>query len=67
MFCFKIFSFRKTSHVTKNWQIILLKEFFNEIWPKVGENKHIYNFEIKFEKKKLLKNGDQNKFCHIAQ
>ena len=28
------------------------KEFFNEIWVKVGEHEYIYIFEIKFEKKK---------------
>ena len=41
--------------------------FFNEIWLKVGEHKYIYIFEIKFEKNILFQNGDQNKFCDIAQ
>ena len=43
-------------------------EFFNEIWLKVGENEHIYIFEIKFEKKIFcLKNGGQNKIRDTAQ
>ena len=43
-------------------------EFFNEIWLKVGENKYIYIFEIKFEKKIFcLKMAAKIKFCAIAQ
>ena len=42
-------------------------EFFNEIWLKVGEHEYVYIFEIKFETNYCLKNGDQNKFCDIAQ
>ena len=53
---------------TKIWKTTFPKEFFNEIWLKVGEYKCIYIFEIKFKKKIiLLKYGGQNKFCHIAQ
>ena len=29
-------------------------EFFNEIWLKVGEYEYVYNFEIKFEEKKIF-------------
>ena len=66
------FSFRENWNVTKSWKK-KKKHFpngiFSEIWLKVGEHEYIYIFEIKFEKKKilLLKSGDQNKFCEIAQ
>ena len=43
-------------------------EFFNEIWLKVEEPEYIYICEIQFDKKVIqFKNGDQNKFCDIAQ
>ena len=42
-------------------------DFFNEILLKVGDQKYIYIFEMKFEKKNILfKNGGQNKICDIA-
>ena len=49
------FSFRKNSQVTKIWkkkktQYYFPKEFFNEIWLKVGEHEYIYIFEINFQK-----------------
>ena len=34
------------------WPKIFPKEFFNEIWLKVGEHEYIYNTEITFENKK---------------
>ena len=48
------FSFRENSHVTKIWKTTFPKEFFNEIWLKVGEHEYIYIFEVKFELKKNI-------------
>ena len=49
------FSFRENSHVTRIWKTTFLKEFFNEIWLKIGEHEYIYIAEIKFKKKIHLK------------
>ena len=44
------------------------KEFFNEIWLKVGTYEYIYIFWNKIWKKIILfKNGGKNKFSDIAQ
>ena len=52
----------------KRKQPIFPKEFFNEIWLKVGEHEYIYIFEMKFKKKNILfKNGGKNKFYDITQ
>ena len=63
------FRFRKISHVTKIWKTTFPKEFFSEIWLKVGEHEYIYIFEMKFEKKIFcLKMATKTSlFCDIAQ
>ena len=61
----QIFVLRKKSRSNKIWKT--KKEFWNKIWLKVEKHEYIYNFEIKFEKIILFKNGSQNKFCNIAQ
>ena len=43
----------QNSHVTKIWKTTFPKESFDEIWPKLEEHEYIFNFEIKFEKKKF--------------
>ena len=52
---------RLNGHVTKIWKTIFQKEFFNEIWLKVG---HKWN-EIK--KKNLYENDGQNNLCDTVQ
>ena len=37
--------------MTKIWKTTITKEYFNEIWPQVGEHESIYITEIKFWKK----------------
>ena len=63
MFCFKMaakndFHFAKMScnhNLKKKKKNNFPKEFFNEIWLKIGEYKFIYIFEIKFEKNYSVK------------
>ena len=55
--------FRVISILAKIWKTTFIKEFFNEIWLKVGEHEYIYITEVTFEKKLFrFKNGSQNKF-----
>ena len=44
-FCFRSFRF-----LAKIWKTTFPKEFFNEIWLKVGEHKYIYITETTFKK-----------------
>ena len=44
------FLFRFISISAKIWKSTFPKEFFNEIWLKVGENEYIYITEITFKK-----------------
>ena len=44
------FLFRIISILAKIWKHIFPKEFYNEIWLKVGEHEYIYITEITFEK-----------------
>ena len=46
------FLFRVISILAKIWKTAFPKEFFNEIWLKVGEHEYIYITEIAFWKKK---------------
>ena len=43
------FRFVKKSHVTKNWKTTFLKEFCNEIWPKLGDFEYNYNTGINLQ------------------
>ena len=45
------FCFCANSHVTKIWKTTFPKEFFNNIWLKIGEHEYTYISEIKFETK----------------
>ena len=45
------FLFRVISILAKIWKTSFPKEFFNEIWLKVGEHEYIYITEITFRKK----------------
>ena len=45
------FLFCVISILAKIWKTTFPKEFFNEIWLKVGEQEYIYIIEITFEKK----------------
>ena len=45
------FLFRVISILAKIWKTTFPKEFFNEIWLKVGEHEYIYITEITFLKK----------------
>ena len=49
------FYFRVISILAKIWKNTFPKEFFNEIWLKVGEHEKIYITEITFQKKKKKK------------
>ena len=42
------FLFRVISILAKMWKTTFPKEFFNEIWLKVGEHEYIYITEITF-------------------
>ena len=42
------FSFCVISSVAKIWKTTFTKEFFNEIWLKLGDHEYIYIAEIKF-------------------
>ena len=42
------FLFRVISILAKIWNTTFQKEFFNEIWLKVGEHEYIYITEITF-------------------
>ena len=42
------FLFRVISILAKIWKTTFPKEFFNEIWLKVGEHEYIYITEITF-------------------
>ena len=44
------FYFRVISILAKIWKTTFPKEFFNEIWLKVGEYEYIYITEITFKK-----------------
>ena len=56
------FLFRVISILAKIWKTTFPKEFFNEIWLKVGEHKYIYITEIIFKKIISFWNGGQNNF-----
>ena len=45
------FLFRVISILAKIWKTTFPKEFFNEIWLKVGEHEYIYITETTFKKK----------------
>ena len=63
----KRFLFRVISISAKIWKTTFPKEFFNEIWRKVGEHEHIYITEITFKKKYSVLKWRPKQFFDIAQ
>ena len=61
------FLFRVISILAKIWKTIFPKEFFNEIWLKVGEDEYIYITEIKFLKNYSVLKWRPKQFFDIAQ
>ena len=61
------FLFRIISILAKIWKTTFLKEFFNEIWLKVGEHEYIYITEITFEKNYSVLKWRLKQFFDIVQ
>ena len=60
------FLFRIISILAKIWKTTFPKEFFNEIWLRVGEQEYIYNTELTFKNYSVLK-WRPKLFSDIAQ
>ena len=60
------FLFRVILILAKIWKTTFPKEFFNEIWLKVGEHEYIYITEITFKKAIPFKDGGQNNFLILC-
>ena len=61
------FLFRIISILAKIWKTTFPKEFFNEIWLKVGEHEYIYITEITFLKNYSVLKWRPKQFFDIAQ
>ena len=60
------FLFRVISILAKIWKTTFPKEFYNEIWLKVGEHEYIYITEITFEKNYSVLKWRQNNFLILC-
>ena len=60
------FLFRVISILAKIWKNTFPKEFFHEIWLKVGEHQYIYITETTFKKIIPFENGGQNIFLILC-
>ena len=61
------FLFRIISILVKIWKTTFPKEFFNEIWLKVGEHEYIYIIEITFLKNYSVLKWRPKQIFDIAQ
>ena len=61
------FLFRVISILAKIWKNAFPKEFFNEVWLKVGEHEYIYITEIKFWKNYSVLKWPPKQFFDIVQ
>ena len=61
------FLFRVISILAKIWKTTFPKEFFNEIWLKVGEYEYSYITEITFFKNYYVLKWRPKQFFDIAQ
>ena len=62
-----LFLFPVGSDLAKIWKTPFPKEFFNEIWLKVGEHEYIYITEITFDKNNSVLKWRPKQFFDIAQ
>ena len=61
------FLFRVILILAKIWKTTFPKEFFNEIWLKVGEHEYIYITEITFKKNYSVLRWRPKQFFDIVQ